>query len=167
MGPRLHLWFCACKTAWLAPEILVSMGSSPHLSFLHVKQRRLDPNNKSLWVPDITCRFVHAKLRNNHQNNLSLWVPALICCFCTQNSDFWTSIQVSMGTRPHLSFCVYKTAWLAPEILVSMDPSPHAWFLDAKQRLLAWNKKSLWVPGITHRFVHANQRDLHQNDKSI
>ena len=96
-------------------------------------------------------------------------VPALICGFCMQNSDLWTSIQVSMGTRPHLSFCAYKTGWLAPELLVSMGssphrwfcafktaplgpklhvsmgPSPHVWILDAKQRLLDWNYKALWV----------------------
>ena len=102
-------------------------------------------------------------------NYYSLLVPALICGFCMQNSDFWTGIQVSMGTRSHLSFCANKTAWLAPESLVSMGsclhrwfcafktaplgpklhvsmgPSPHVWFLDAKQRLLDWNYKALWV----------------------
>ena len=39
MGPRPHLWFCACKTACLASEMLVSMGPSPHLYLLHAKQR--------------------------------------------------------------------------------------------------------------------------------
>ena len=145
----------------------------------------------------------------------SLLVPALFCGFCMQNSAFWTSIQVSLGTRPHLLFCAYKTAWLAPELLVSLgtspylwfcafkpatlgpklhdsmglrphlsfcasntawlaseslvslDPSPYVWFLDAKQRLLDWNKKSEWVPGITHHFALANQRDLHQNEMSL
>ena len=58
-----HLWFSACKTACLTSELLVSMGTSPHLRFLHAKQRLLYPNNKSLWVPDIPCRFVHARQR--------------------------------------------------------------------------------------------------------
>ena len=49
-----------CKTATLGPDLQVSMGPSPHLWFLHAKQRLLDPNSKSLWVPDITCRFVPA-----------------------------------------------------------------------------------------------------------
>ena len=40
------------------------MGRSPRLSFLEAKQRLLDQNNKSLWVPDMTCRFVHAKRRD-------------------------------------------------------------------------------------------------------
>ena len=37
------------------------MGPSPHLWFLHAKQRLLDQNYKSLCVPYLTCRFVHAK----------------------------------------------------------------------------------------------------------
>ena len=92
MGPRLHLWFSACKTACLASELLVSMGLSPHVWVLDAKQRLMDRNNKSLWVPDIICRFVHAKQRDLHQNDKSIWVPALICGFCMQNSDFWTRI---------------------------------------------------------------------------
>ena len=31
IGPRHHLSFCAFKTGWLEPEILVSMSPSPHL----------------------------------------------------------------------------------------------------------------------------------------
>ena len=61
MGPTPHLSFCACKTARLAAELQVSVGPYPHLYFLFVKQRLLDQNYKSLWVPDLSCRFVHAK----------------------------------------------------------------------------------------------------------
>ena len=64
MGLRPHLSFSTCKTPRLAPELLVSMGPSPHLWFLDVKQRLLDQNHKSLWVPHLTCPFVHAKQRD-------------------------------------------------------------------------------------------------------
>ena len=64
MGPRPQQWLCAFKTAPLAPELQVSMGSSPHLWFLHAKQLLLDQNYKSLWVPDVTYRFLHAKQRD-------------------------------------------------------------------------------------------------------
>ena len=73
MGPRPHLSFCAIKTAWLAPELLVSKGLSPHLWCLHSKQRLLDQNCKSLWV------------------------PALICGFCIENRDFSTRIASLYG----------------------------------------------------------------------
>ena len=82
-------------------------GSSPHLWFLDAKQRLLDQNYKPLWVPDFTCRFVNAKQRDWHQ---ALWVPALICVFCMQTETFGTELQVSMGPRPHLSFCACKTS---------------------------------------------------------
>ena len=68
MGPNPHLRFCAYKTAYLASEFLVCMGSSLHLSFLDEKERLLDQNNKSLRVADMKCRFVHAKQREYGQN---------------------------------------------------------------------------------------------------
>ena len=63
-GSQLSSAVFAFKTATLPPELLVSMGPSPHLWFLHAKQRLFDQNYKSLWVPDLTCRFMHAKLRD-------------------------------------------------------------------------------------------------------
>ena len=39
MGLSLHLLVFALETATLAPELQVSMGRSPHLWFLHAKQR--------------------------------------------------------------------------------------------------------------------------------
>ena len=53
----------ALKTAHFGPEFQVSMGPSRHLWFLHAKQRVLDQNYKSLWVPDLICGFVRAKQR--------------------------------------------------------------------------------------------------------
>ena len=44
-----------------------------------------------------------------------------------------------MSPRHNLSFCAWKTAWLLPEPLVSTCPSPHLWFLPAKQRILVQN----------------------------
>ena len=206
--------FFACKTAWLPSELLVSMGPSPHVWFLDVKQRLLDQNYKSLWDPDLTCRFVHAKQRLLYQNNLSLWAPALICCFFIQNSDFWawiTSLYLSQ-TSP-VAWCMHNgvicTRMTSPyeflpspvvlcsqngdhwtritnlygfhtspvvlsmqynvistrmtclywsQLLVSMGPSPHLWFLHANQRLLDQKCMSLWVPELTCDFLHAKYR---------
>ena len=126
MGPIPHLSLCACKTTRLTSEILVSMGPSLHLWFLHAKLRLYDQNYKSLWDPALICLFISfttASLR-----------PELI---------------VSKGPRPHLSLCACKTTRIASELLVSMDPSHHLRFLHAKQRLLDQNYKSLWVPDLT------------------
>ena len=48
--------------------------------------------------------------------------------FKWKTATFGPELQVSTGTRPHLSFCACKTAQLAPELLVSMCPRPHLWF---------------------------------------
>ena len=145
MGPSPHLWFCACKSATLAHEILFSIGPSPHLWFLHSKQQLLDQHTSlyktAWWAPELPVSmcpsshlwFLIAKQRILDSNYKSPCVPDLICGFCLQNIDFWTSIQVSMGTRHNLTFYACKTAWLAPELPVSMCPIPHLWFLHAKQ----------------------------------
>ena len=71
------------------------------------------------------------------------------------------------GSQPSSVVFACKTAWLASESLVCMGPSPHIWFLDAKQRLLDRNNKAQWFPDITRRCVHAKQCDLHQNDMFV
>ena len=57
------------------------MGPSPHLCFFHAKQRLLDQNCMSLWVPDLIWDFVQEKRSDLHQNDKSVWVPAIICGF--------------------------------------------------------------------------------------
>ena len=155
MGSSPHVWFCACKSATLAHELLVSISPSLHVWLLVSKQRLLDWNYKALWFKDHTR------------------------CFCMQNFDFWTRITSLYGSQTWpVIFCMYnsvlniritslcrsqpssvvfafKTAWLESELLVSMGPRPHDLFLDAKQPLLDSNNKSLWAPNMTCRFVHA------------
>ena len=156
VGPRHHLSFCACNTAWLAP---------------------------SLWVPTLICGFwmqnsdFWSRITTIYVSQLSSVV------FAYTTAHFGPEFQVCMGPRlhlwfwahitacltqeykdymcssPRLWFCACKTATLALELLVSMGPRPHLCFLHAKQRLLDQNNKSLWVPDITCRFVHAIQRD--------
>ena len=63
MGSSPHLWFYVCKTSTLRPELQVSVSSRPHLWFLHAKQRILDQNIKSLFVPDMTYRLVQVQER--------------------------------------------------------------------------------------------------------
>ena len=90
--------------------------------------------------------------------------PVVLCMYNSGLNIRNTSLY---GSQPSSVVFECKTAWLASESLVSMGPSPHVWFLDAKQRLMDRNNKSLWVPDITCRFVLVKQRDLHWNDKSI
>ena len=139
MSPRHNLSLCACKIAWLAPELLVSMCPNPHLWFLHAKQLILDQNFKYLWVPALICGFCMqnsdfwTRIANLYGSQIS---PAVLCLQCSVSSIRITSLhgsqpscvvfgcnratfgqekQVSMSPRHNLSLCACKISWLAPE----------------------------------------------------
>ena len=106
--------FCM-QSACLASESLVSMGPRPHRWFWHAKQRLLDLNYNSLWVPDLTCDFVHAisvpsiRITSLYGSQTS---SVVLAC---KTETFGPELQFAMGLRPQLSFGVCKTAWLALE----------------------------------------------------
>ena len=110
------------------------MGPSLHLWILHAKQRLLDQNYKSLWV------------------------PALICGFCMQNSEFWIRITSLYGSQPSSVVFACKTATLGPELQVSMGPRPHLWFFAFKTGTLAPELQVSIGPSLHLRFLHATQR---------
>ena len=135
MGPRHHLSLCACKTTRLTSELLVYMGPSFHLWFLHAKLRLYDQNCKSLWVSALICGFC---IRNSDFSAriTSLYGPQpSSVVFACKTASLGPELQVTLGPRPHLWFLAFKTATLAPELQVSMGLSPHLWFLHSKQRL--------------------------------
>ena len=130
MGPRYDLSFCACTTAYLASELLVSIGPSLHLWFLHAKLQLLDQNYKSLSVLDLTCCFAHANSVNSTSlygsppspvdvdckiatfgpPYKSLWVPDLTCRLCIQNSDIRTKIARLYGSQTSpVNFCIQNS----------------------------------------------------------
>ena len=63
-----------------------------------------------------------------------------------------------MGPNPHLWFCARKTSTLGLQIQASVGQRPLLWFLHAKERLLDQNNKSLLVPDMTCHFEHVQQR---------
>ena len=79
------------------------MGPSIYVWFMDAKQRLLDRNNRSLCVPDITCRFVHAlQVISTRITCLYISQPFPLVFAC-KTAPFEAELQVSMGTRPHLS----------------------------------------------------------------
>ena len=46
-----------------------------------------------------------------------------------QNSDFWIRIRSLYGSQTTPMVFAFKTATLAPELQVSMGPSPHRVFI--------------------------------------
>ena len=139
MGPRHDLSFCAYKTAWLASELLVSMSPISHVWFLDPKNRLFERNNKSLRVPDITCRCVHENsvirtrisslyvsqtssvVLSTHNCVLNTiikrlyWFQASPVVLCMQNSDFRTRITSLCGSKTQPVVFVCKTANSGPE----------------------------------------------------
>ena len=104
----------AFKTATLWTRIKVSMG--PRLSSV------------DLWMQNSVLRS---------RMTLVYWFPAFICGFVhSKQRDFNTRITVSYGSQTSpVVLCIQNNVTLASELLVlSMGPSPHLWFLHAKQR---------------------------------
>ena len=128
MGPRPHLSFCAFKTAWLTSELLVSMGPSPHVCLLDAKERLLDRNNKSLWVPALMYAFWMQK--SDFWTGLtslygSQTKPVVLCM---QNSVISSWITSLYGFQPSSVVFAYKTATLGPDLQVCMSPSLNVWY---------------------------------------
>ena len=143
------------------------MNPSPHLWFLHAKQRLLYPNNKN----GVIC---------TRMSSLYGFQPSSVFFFM-QNSDFMTRLTSLYGSQtssvvlskhnsvintrikrlygfqPSPVVLCMQTATLLHESLVSMGPSPHLRFLLANQRLLDQNCMSLLVPELTCDFLHAKQ----------
>ena len=74
-------------------------GSQPSYVVFECKTTTFGPELLSLLVPGMTCRFVPAKQRGLDWNNWSVWVPALICGFWMQNNDLWTRITSLCGSQ--------------------------------------------------------------------
>ena len=123
------------KTAHYGPELLVSMGPRPSLSFGACKTATLEPDLQVCMGP---------------RPHRRLW--ALITACLAQEQKAY------IGSRSHLWFCACKTATLGLELQVSVGPRTHLWILHSNQRLLDQNNKSLCFPHMTCHFVHVQER---------
>ena len=113
--PRPHLWFFASKPMWLASELLVSKDPGPHLWLFAFKRTTLAPEMQVSIGPRLLLFLGNTKQRNQYQNYYSLMVPALICAFCMQTAWLEPELVVSMGPRPNQSLCACQTTWWATE----------------------------------------------------
>ena len=99
MGSRPHLSFCACKTMWLASELLVSMGPSPHLWFPHAIQQLLDQNYILSWsqTSPVDLWMQNSALRS--RMTPVYWSQPSSVALCIQNSDFSIRITSLYGSQ--------------------------------------------------------------------
>ena len=122
------------------------MGPSPHWWFLHPKQRLLDQNYKSLWVPDLTYGFflensnffiritslydcqtspVDLWMQNSvHRSRMTLayWSQPSSVVLCIPNSAFSIRITSLYGSQPSSVVFACKTATFGSELQVSIGP---------------------------------------------
>ena len=150
---------CACTTACLATELLVSMGPRPHLWFWLQNSVFWDRIIGLYWSqssPVVLCR--HNSAFWNRITSLYGFQPSPVV-LGMQNSYFRTRITCLYGSQMSpVIFCMQNSvpSFRITSLYGSQSSSV---FLHSKQRLLDPNKKSLWVPDITCRFVQAIQRD--------
>ena len=146
MGPRYPLSFCACTTAWLAPELLVSMGPSPHLWFLHANSvicTRMTSlygfqllsvvlcMQNSAFSTRLTCLYgsqtsfvvlsTHNSVLSTKIKRLFLFQPSYVL-LCIQNSDLLTRITSLCWSKTPPVVFAFKIASSGPEWQVSIGP---------------------------------------------
>ena len=132
MGPRHNLSFCACNTAWLAPELLISKGPSPHLWFLHAKQLLLDQCTSLYWYqtsPVVLC--MQNSVICTRMTSLYGFQPSSLD-LCMQNSDFRTRLTSLYGSQPSSVVLSTHNSVLSPRInrlyvtwFAKIDHFPH------------------------------------------
>ena len=108
-----------------------------------------------IWVSLSGMWFLDAKQRLYDQTSSVYGSKTSSVVLSTHNSVLSTRIKRQSGFQPSPVVLCMQTATLALELLVSIVPCPHLRFLHANQRLLDQNYKSLWVQDLTCRFVHA------------
>ena len=158
-GSQLSSLFFACKTAPFGEELQVSLGSSPHLWFCAMKTATLETKLHVSMGPRFHLWFCACKTECLASILLVPMGPALICGFSIQNSDSWTRITCLYGSQTSPVVLWVQNIVISIRIASLYVFQPSSVFFACKQRLLDQNYKSLCVPDLTCRFVHAKRRD--------
>ena len=117
-----------CKTATLGPQLKVSVGPRPHLSFCACKNMVIITRNTSLngspTSPVVLCMqnsVIGTRITSLHGSQTS---PVVLCMqnwvICIRNTNLYGS-----QTSPVVLVC--KTASFESELQDSMNPRPHLW----------------------------------------
>ena len=165
MSPRPNLSFCACKTVWFAPEWQVYMSSSPHLRFFFMQNSDFRTRLTSLY-----WSHTSSVVLNTHHSMLSTRIKRLYgfqpspVVSCMQISDFNTRMASRYGFELSSVVLFMQNSDFKTNLYWSQ---PSSVVFACKTATFGPAYKSLWVPDITCRFVHAKQRDEHLNYLSL
>ena len=136
---------------WIRITSLYWAQTSPVILFIQNSDFSTRIASLSVFQPSSVVLCIHNSDIMTRINSLyrTQVTPVVLCM---QNSVISTWITSLHGSQNSPVVLCMKTMWLASELLVSMGPSLHLWFLRAKQRLSDQNYKSLWVPDFTMVF---------------
>ena len=135
--PAPHLWFFACKTATLGPELQVSMCPSPHLLVLCIHNSDIMTRINSLYgsqTSPIVLYMLKAVIISTRITSLlgSQISPVVLCM--QNNLISIMKLLVSMGPDLTCCFCMQNSVTFASELQISMGPRLTCRFVHAKQR---------------------------------
>ena len=134
------------------------IGPSTHLWFSYAKQRLVDQHT-SLYghqtSPVVLC--IQTSVISTKFTCFYWFHPSSVVLYM-KTASLGPDILVCMGARPHLWSWALITVCLEQEQKGYIGSRPHLWFLHAKQRLLVQNNKSLRFPDMTCHFVHVQER---------
>ena len=165
MSPRPNLSFCACKTVWFAPEWQVYMSSSPHLRFFFMQNSDFRTRLTSLY-----WSHTSSVVLNTHHSMLSTRIKRLYgfqpspVVSCMQISDFNTRMASRYGFELSSVVLFMQNSDFKTNLYWSQ---PSSVVFACKTTTFGPAYKSLWVPDIACRFVHAKQLDEHLNYLSL
>ena len=191
MGPSHNLWLYACKTAWLAPELQVSMGLSPLLLFLHSKQRlwtritSLYGSQTSPVLLYIQNSVIWNKMTSSHgfqpssvvlcmknsdfrtrTTSLCRWIDPT-CGFCMQNSDFWTRITSLHGSQTSPVILCMQYSVISTRITCLYGSQPSSVVFACKTAWLSSESLVSMGPSLHVWLLDAKQRLFDLNNKSV
>ena len=99
MGTRPYLSFCACKTARIALELLVSMVPRPHLWILSAKQRLLEQRTSHYGYQTLSVVLcMQNSAMSTRITSLYGFQPSFVV-FELRNSNFWNRITNLYGSQ--------------------------------------------------------------------
>ena len=124
----------ACKTATLGPELQVCIGPRPHLCFFCINNSDFSTRIASLYGSQPSSVIWYT-----HNSDIMTWI----------NSLHWSQTSPVDLCMQNNVISIRNTSLYWSQLSSAVFP--------AKQRLFDQNYNSLWVPDLTHYFLHSIQ----------
>ena len=155
----------AGKTVWFAPEWQVYMSSSPYLRFFFMQNSDFRTRLTNLYWSHTSSVVLstHNSVFSTRIKRLYGFQPSPVVS-CMQINDFNTRMASLYGFELSSLVLFMQNSDFKTNVYWS---KPSSVVFACKTATFGPAYKSLWVPDITCRFVHAKQRDEQLNYLSL